>query len=206
MLLLIELALADDPTSLVDVPPATPASAPAEAAAPPPPAAVPPPPEVAPPVPGNLTPPGTLPNPLTMRLAGFHDAPAELRFGKGPTIVHRYAVVDGSGPLSVAEIAARLGDTEVQKRRKQEVTVASVIGGIGLATAASMLAVHSIEEVNNDPVLEPVTAIAGVVGFVVSVGSFGSALQGNQRPWVYWTPEELQPKLDAANATLPLVK
>lgn len=199
MLLTFALAFADDPTSLVDAPPPAPAAVPA------------PPPEPAPaaapaPTGGDVTVATVEKNPLAMKLTGFVDAPAELHLGKGPATVRHFQVVDHAGPLSVAEIAARVGDPAVQARRKKEVTVASVIGGLGLATAASMLAAHSVESINNDPTLEPVTAITGVLGFVVGVGAFGGALQGNQRPWVYWTPEELQAKVDAANAALPAVR
>lgn len=204
MLLLLSLASAE-PASEVDVPASVP---PAVAPESPPPVAAPPPAEAPPAeaVPGNLTVPSAANNPLTMRIAGIQEVPAEFRIGPGPKTERRYQVVDHTGPLSVTEIAARLGDTSVQTKRKKEVTVGAVIGSIGLATAASMLAAHSVESINSDPVAEPVTAITGVLGFVVGVGAFGSVLQADHRPWAYWSPEELQPKVDAANAKLPPIQ
>ena len=199
MLLSFALAFADDPSSAVDVPSAPPPPV-VEAPAPPPE------PVPAAPASGNLTVAEAAKNPLTLRLAGLQEVPAEFSLKKGPKTVWRFQVVDGTGPLSVSELLLRVGDPAVQARRKKEVTVASVVGGIGLATAVSMLAAHSVESINTDPTLEPITAVTGVVGFVVGVGAFGGALQGNQRPWVYWTPEELQPKLDAVNAALPAVQ
>ncbi len=197
MLLLLQLAFAE-PASEVDVPASVPPTvAPETVPASPPPADA---------VPGNLTVPSAANNPLTMKIAGIQEVPAEFRIGPGPKTERRYQVVDRTGPLSVTEIAARLGDTSVQAKRKKEVTVGAVIGSIGLATAASMLAAHSVESINSDPVAEPVTAITGVLGFVVGVGAFGSVLQADHRPWAYWSPEELQPKVDAANAKLPPVQ
>jgi len=197
MLLLLSLAFAE-PASEVDVP----ASVPPAVA----PESVPPSPPPADPAAGGLAVPAAANNPLTMRIAGIQEVPAEFRIGPGPKTERRYQVVDHTGPLSVTEIAARLGDTSVQAKRKKEVTVGAVIGSIGLATAASMLAAHSVETINSDPVAEPVTAITGVLGFVVGVGAFGSVLQADHRPWAYWSPEELQPKVDAANEKLPPVQ
>lgn len=141
-------------------------------------------------------------DPRTMRLDGFVEAPVWLSIGPKVSfnqVEQRFRVVDGSGMLTVAEVSQRLGDQAVIDRRKREVTTGVTVGSVGLALAAAMLAAHSIEEVNADPVAEPVTAITGSLGFVVGIGSFGAVIQGNERPWDYWSPDELRVKLTAWN-------
>ncbi len=174
-LLLVALALADD-VSEVNVP-------------------VDPPPIVAEPV--APQPPAQSSGTPALRLAGFYERPID--GGKG-LVEHRYSVVGASGPLTVSEVLALVGDPEVQARRKREVTMASIVGGVGLASAIASFAAHSVESVNNDPVLEPLTAVVGTLGFVTAVVGFGQPLQSNTRVWQYWTAEQLQPKIDAYNA------
>lgn len=172
-LILVALAFADD-VSGVNVPPDPPAAEPVVVS--PPPQAI---------------------SPHALRLGGFHERTLD---GAKGEVEHRYSVVGSAGPLTVAEVLALVADPEVQARRKREVTVASIIGGVGLATAISNFAAHSVESVNNDPVLEPLTAVVGTLGFVTAVVGFGQPLQSNTRVWRYWTAEELQPKIDTYNA------
>ncbi len=141
-------------------------------------------------------------DPRFMRLDGFAEAPIWIKTTpnvKFNVVETRFRVVDASGVLTVADVAHRLGDEAVLARRKREITTGVVVGSAGLALAASMLVAHSVEEINADPVAEPVTAITGALGFVVGVGSFGAVLQANERPWDYWTPDELRVKLTAWN-------
>jgi hypothetical protein len=137
-----------------------------------------------------------------MRLDGFVDAPVLVRIDKKMefnVVEKRFRVVDDSGLLTVADIAVRLGDEAVLARRKKEVTTGLAVGVSGLAVAAAMLAVHSIEEVNKDPVYEPATAVTGTLGFIVGIGAIGGVIQANERPWSYWSPDELREKLTAYN-------
>lgn len=193
ILLFLAAAFAEDPTSLVDVPPVV---APAVPVATPAATAVPDPSQPAP-RPADSR---------ALRLDGFQDTPAALRLG-GPgvqtgKVEHRFQVVGPGGVMSVTELLRTVPDLEVAKLRKREVTVAVILGSIGVATAASMLAVHSIEEVNNDPVAEPITAVAGTLGFVLGVVAIGQPLQSNTQPWRYWTAETLRPRVEAYNVAL----
>jgi hypothetical protein len=141
-------------------------------------------------------------DPRWMRLDGFVDAPVLVRIDKKMefnVVEKRFRVVDDSGLLTVADIAVRLGDEAVLARRKKEVTTGLAVGVSGLAVAAAMLAVHSIEEVNKDPVYEPATAVTGTLGFIVGIGAIGGVIQANERPWSYWSPDELREKLTAYN-------
>ena len=141
-------------------------------------------------------------DPRYMRLDGFVEAPVWLRTSPKLSlngVESRFRVLDSSGLLTVAEVASRLGDEAVLGRRKREITSGVAIGSVGLAVAATMLTLHSIEEINNDPVAEPITALTGVAGFVVGIGSFGAVIQANERPWDYWSPDELRVKLTAWN-------
>ncbi|GDX82483.1 hypothetical protein LBMAG42_42940 [Deltaproteobacteria bacterium] len=195
IMLLLASAFAEDPTSVVDVPAAAPAAAVPAAAVP----------EAT--SPGAALAPTPKPtDPRSLRLDGFLDTPMALRLGgsgvQTGAIEHRFQVVGPNGPMSVTELLRTVNDPEVARIRKREVTLGVILGSVGVATAASMLAVHSIEEVNNDPVAEPVTAVAGTLGFVVGVVAFGQPLQSDGQPWRYWTAETLRPKVDAYNAAL----
>ncbi len=175
--LLAAFALADDPTT---APVATPV----------------PPVVVAPPAP--VTPPA---DPRALRLAGFVEAQGvsftpKLDF---KAIEKRFRVADSDGMLTVDETARRVGDVDVRAKRKKQATVGAIVASFGLALGATMLALHSVEEIGDDPVYSPLTAITGVAGAVTGISALGSVLQANERPWLYWTAESLAPKLDAWN-------
>ncbi|MSQ01030.1 MAG: hypothetical protein EXR71_03930 [Myxococcales bacterium] len=140
-------------------------------------------------------------DPRALRLAGFVDAPSvsftpKLDF---KVIEHRFRVADGDGLLTVEDTARRVGDVDVRAKRKRQATVGAIVGSLGLAVGATMLAVHSVDEIGDDPVYSPLTAITGVAGAVTGIGALGSVLQTNERPWLYWTAAVLAPKLDAWN-------
>lgn len=196
ILCFLAAALAEDPTSLVDVPPMVEPVVPAAAGA------------AAGTVVADPSPPAPRPaDPRALWLDGFQDTPMALHIGgagvQSGKVEHRFQVVGPNGPMSVTELLRTLNDPIVAKKRKQEVTVAVILGSVGIATAASMLAAHSLEEVNNDPVAEPVTAVAGTLGFVLGVVAFGQPLQSDTQPWRYWTSETLRPRVDAYNMALP---
>ncbi len=185
--LLVTIALADEVAVDPTLPPYPEGPVPLEPAPPPPPALPP------------------APDPRALRLTGFVDS-TTLRFSPRldfAAVEHRYRVVDAQGQVGVDALATRLDDKDVRARRRKEATFGAVLGTVGLALGAGMLIAYGFEEVNEDPVLAPVTAITGVGGAVVGIGALGSVLQSAERPWLYWDAAALAPKLDAWNtATL----
>ncbi len=173
-------------------------------ATPPPPVTVEAPPVAveAPPLAGTPSPPAVrAADPRAVRLAGFVETQGvsftpKLNF---KAVEQRFRVVDGDGMLTVDETARRVGDADVRAKRKKQATVGAVIGTLGLAIGATMLALHAVDDIADDPVYSPLTAITGVAGAVTGIGALGSVLQANERPWLYWTAETLAPKLDAWN-------